>query len=80
MSALSENKRSDSFESIPDVEFIKQTLVEEMASCNVNIVSEFKKKELNGELKPEPLLIEDKGRFVLFPIKHADVRNTNSLF
>ena len=39
----------------------------------MNLVSEFKIKEANGELLPEPLLVEDKSRFVLFPIKHTDV-------
>ena len=38
-----------------------------------SLVSEFKQMELRGELKPEPLLMEDKQRFVLFPIKHTDV-------
>jgi hypothetical protein len=36
--------------------------------------TEAKLKELRGEMLPEPLLVEDKTRFVLFPIKHADVR------
>jgi len=36
-------------------------------------MSEFRKKELRGEIK-EPLLVADPGRFVLFPIKHHDVR------
>ncbi len=31
-------------------------------------------KELSGELKPEPLLTPNDQRFVLFPIKHHDVR------
>ena len=44
------------------------SLLEEMS-----LVSEFKIKEANGELLPEPLLVEDKSRFVLFPIKHTDV-------
>jgi hypothetical protein len=34
----------------------------------------FKRRETAGELQPEPLLVEDKSRFVLFPIKHTDVR------
>jgi hypothetical protein len=38
------------------------------------VVRDFKQKEANKELLPEPLLIEDKARFVLFPIKHNDVR------
>mmetsp|Transcript_1093 Transcript_1093/g.1185 ORF Transcript_1093/g.1185 Transcript_1093/m.1185 type:complete len:370 (-) Transcript_1093:85-1194(-) len=36
-------------------------------------VSEFRRKELNGELQPEPLLTETETRFVLFPIVHNDV-------
>jgi hypothetical protein len=37
------------------------------------LVSEYKQKELNGELLPEPLLVENKKRFVMFPILHRDV-------
>jgi hypothetical protein len=37
-----------------------------------DIVSEFKKMELAGKLKPEPLLTESENRFVLFPIQHHD--------
>ena len=33
----------------------------------------FKIKEMEGKLEPEPLLQEDKTRFVLFPIKQPDV-------
>ena len=33
----------------------------------------FKKRELAGELRPEPLLIANKKRFVLFPIEHGAV-------
>jgi len=36
-------------------------------------VSEMKKRELAGELQPEPLLEDNPDRFVLFPIKHADI-------
>lgn len=42
--------------------------------------SDFKLKELNGELLPEPLLATDRTRFVLFPIKHNDVRLPATLF
>ena len=38
-----------------------------------DVVSEFKKLEIAGELKPEPMLLENPGRFVLFPIKHSDI-------
>uniref|UniRef100_A0A7S2UYQ9 Uncharacterized protein n=1 Tax=Fibrocapsa japonica TaxID=94617 RepID=A0A7S2UYQ9_9STRA len=37
------------------------------------VESEFKKKEANGELLPEPLLAENPGRFVLFPIQADDI-------
>jgi hypothetical protein len=36
--------------------------------------SVFKLRELNGELAPEPLLLANPHRFVLFPIQHKDVR------
>lgn len=36
-------------------------------------ISEYKRKELNGELKPEPFLVENPNRFVLFPIQEHDV-------
>lgn len=36
-------------------------------------VSEFKVKEMNGELAAEPLLTPNPHRFVLFPIQHKDV-------
>ena len=39
--------------------------------------SDFKQREMRGELAPEPLLTEDKTRFVLFPIKHHDVSLVN---
>ena len=35
--------------------------------------TEYKLHELDGKLLPEPLLIEDPTRFVLFPIKNPDV-------
>ena len=35
--------------------------------------SEFKLAELAGNMEPEPLLQEDKTRFVLFPIKQPDI-------
>ena len=37
--------------------------------------SEFRKRELAGELKPEMLLTENPKRFVIFPIQHNDVRS-----
>ena len=35
--------------------------------------SEFRLREAAGELAPEPMLAASSGRFVLFPIQHADV-------
>ena len=50
------------------------TRIAEMSIANqVQNVSVFKQREMRGELQPEPLLTEDKTRFVLFPIKHHDV-------
>lgn len=46
---------------------------ENMIKENMNKPTEFKLLEIQGKLKPEPLLIEDKTRFVLFPIKHDDI-------
>jgi hypothetical protein len=67
--------RSDSsFESIPEVDFVKQMVEQELAALDiVTKPTDFKLKEMSGELLPEPLLAEDKGRFVLFPIKQPDV-------
>ena len=41
-------------------------------------VSEMRKKEAEGTLKPEPLLIENPGRFVLFPIQDNEVSNLDT--
>lgn len=65
--------RSESFESIPEVDFIKKMVAEQVDDINKSLMTEFKKLELAGKLLPEPLLIPDKSRFVLFPIKHHDV-------
>lgn len=37
-------------------------------------VSAMRRKEMDGSLKPEPLLVENPGRFVLFPIQDNEVR------
>ena len=62
--------RTNSFESIPDVDFILHTIETELASLEI---SDFKRKESDGLLLPEPLLTPDNSRFVLFPIQHSDV-------
>ena len=74
MSSVTTCSRSESFESIPEVDFIKLFVSEQIDDINKSLVTEFKKLELAGKLLPEPLLIADKSRFVLFPIKHNDVR------
>jgi hypothetical protein len=76
MDSLATPSRSASFESIPDIGFIQNIILDELESTNLHPIikmSEFKKRENNGELLPEPLLVEDKSRFVLFPIKYQDV-------
>ena len=62
--------RTESFESIPDVDFMIQSIETDLASFDI---SDFRMKEAAGELLPEPLLVPDNSRFVLFPIKHSDV-------
>lgn len=37
------------------------------------VMSEHKRAEVSGELLPEPLLIDNPRRFVLFPIEHDDI-------
>jgi hypothetical protein len=65
--------RSTSFDSIPEVEFLQKMLEKDLNDAKDQLISDFKHKENRGELLPEPLLMEDKSRFVLFPIKHTDV-------
>lgn len=66
--------RNESFDSLGGVEF----LVDELESSRLGAdspkpkVTEMRQRELRGEIV-EPLLVEDKTRFVLFPIKHHDV-------
>ena len=69
MSALTDD-------AIPLVTFISDTPT---ASKIGNVVSDFKQKEKSGLLLPEPLLLEDKSRFVLFPIKHTDVSSIGTV-
>jgi ribonucleotide reductase beta subunit family protein with ferritin-like domain len=65
-------ERTESFDSIPTVEFMKEMVKSELSKLD-NEVTDFKARENRGEFKPEPLLIADKSRFVLFPIKHPDI-------
>lgn len=59
---------------IPEIDFLQVADENKCPNAVETGMTEFKRKELNGELVPEPLLMEDKTRFVLFPIKHTDVR------
>jgi hypothetical protein len=71
---LTKSARSDSFESIPEADFLIQIVSDELDKLAAEeLVSDYKKKEMIKELLPEPLLMEDKSRFVLFPIKNTDV-------
>jgi hypothetical protein len=45
-----------------------------MPGADGGIVSDLKLREIAGEVTVEPLLTENKQRFVLFPIKHNKVR------
>ena len=42
-------------------------------SSSQSLVSEFKRLELTGKLLPEPLLMENGNRFVLFPIQYPRI-------
>ena len=65
-------ERSDSFGSLDgSQDFIKEMIGDEMR--NIAHISDEKKRENMGELLPEPLLVPDKTRFVLFPIQHTDI-------
>ena len=69
------SQRSNSFDSIPDAEFVESMVRDELNT--IQHVSKEKERENKGELLPEPLLVPDKTRFVLFPIKHPDVSFPN---
>ena len=71
-------ERKDSFDSIPDVDFVVQAMEDmDVLDLQTQSPSEFKLKEKSGFLVPEPLLLPDKSRFVLFPIKYPDVSAWN---
>ena len=57
---------SDTF---PEVNFLIDSLDEE----EMPDMTPFRKMEMEGRLLQEPLLKEDKSRFVLFPIQYPDV-------
>jgi len=74
---------SNTFIDIPEVDFIHFSDINEAEPLAKNdickLLTDFKKMEIRGEMLPEPLLKEDKTRFVLFPIKHADVSKQKQL-
>jgi|AACY02.7.fsa_nt_gi hypothetical protein len=74
MSEFAKVTRSESLESIPSVDFLADELNDSTLLSDAITMTDFRKKEMNGELLPEPMLMEDKTRFVLFPIKQHDVR------
>lgn len=47
--------------------------VEQQEETQKVVVTDHRRKELAGELLPEPLLQDNPGRFVLFPIQNAEV-------
>ena len=57
---------------IPEIGFLALS-EEQTLSTDPKVTTEFREKEKSPGFKPEPLLIEDPSRFVLFPIKHADI-------
>lgn len=57
---------------IPDIGFLSLT-EEQTLPSDPKVVTEFRQRELSPDFKPEPLLIEDPHRFVLFPIQHSDI-------
>lgn len=76
-------QRTESFDSIPEVEFISTLnsfITDEIKNKDELAISSSKVKENAGLCLPEPLLIEDKSRFVLFPIKHTDVVENKRIF
>lgn len=63
-------------ESIPEVKFLDKSFDEDedrQLPDRPLSPTEFKVAESAGNQEPEPLLIEDKTRFVLFPIKQPDI-------
>ena len=62
--------RTESFDSIPSVDFMVQSITQDIVNLDM---SDFRKKEAAGLLLEEPLLVADSSRFVLFPIQYADV-------
>lgn len=59
-------ERVDSYDSIESASFLNYEFNRSIiADIENEEISEFKRRELDGELSPEPLLIADKSRFVL---------------
>eukprot|EP00924_Labyrinthula_sp_SR-Ha-C_P013613 snap_masked-scaffold_5-processed-gene-8.44-mRNA-1 protein AED:0.28 eAED:0.28 QI:0/-1/0/1/-1/1/1/0/380 len=75
--SLQELKIIDSAKNTPKVvaeKTLEQQTVDEMKlSAQKSSVSDFKRKEIAGELLPEPLLEENPNRYVMFPIQNDEV-------
>jgi hypothetical protein len=52
---------------------MKDLINGELREIDQQQMTEHRRKEASGEMEPEPMLIAEKSRFVLFPIKHTDV-------
>lgn len=58
---------------------IVKTDDDERASASTHAPSSFRRREIAGEIPREPLLsADDDARFVIYPIKHGDVRASAS--
>jgi hypothetical protein len=69
------NGTTDTF---PEATFIKSMDLNASLEPSSSVqVTEFRQLEKTGQLEVEPLLKEDKSRFVLFPIQHKDVSLKN---
>lgn len=74
---VDENYMSSEEETTQSVDNTTGTLVvglkNDSDEKNKSFMSEFKLKELSGTLLPEPYLVSNPNRFVLFPIQETDV-------
>jgi hypothetical protein len=66
--AARDNNSQD--QDIPDIGFLD---IKDLLPGEQPEMTDFRRLEKTGTLLPEPLLMAEKSRFVLFPIKHNDV-------
>lgn len=57
----------------PPTNFLQTAEGEENEFKGCLEVSDMRRQEMDGSLEPEPMLIENPGRFVLFPIQDDEV-------